>query len=94
MSRAGINILDGGSVLIACSKVFSGELEFGLIRLVDATNNCNKVVLAGSSHHRSPGSRTRKNQIIGSNVESHSVIRDRFSRGETYQFSHCRSLVK
>ena len=71
------------------AKFCQDELEFGLIRLEDATNNCNKVVLTASFHHRSLGSITQKNQIMGSNVESHSVIRDRFSRGETYQFTHC-----
>ena len=71
------------------AKFCPGELEFGLIRLEDAANTCNKVVLTARFHHRSPGSITHKNQIMGSNVESHSVIRDRFSRGKTYQLTHC-----
>ena len=47
---------------MACSKVFSGLVGVPLNMLVDATIVCNKVVVAASSHHRSPGSITRESQ--------------------------------
>ena len=41
-------------------KFFQGQLGFGLIRSEDAIIVYNKVVVAASSHHRSPGSITWK----------------------------------
>ena len=47
---------------MTCSKVFSGPVGAQLNTLEDATIVCNKVVVAASSHHRSPVSVTWKSQ--------------------------------
>ena len=44
-------------------ELFQGQLEFNLISSEDATIIYNKVVLARSSHHSSPGWITQKGQI-------------------------------
>ena len=44
-------------------NLFSGQLKFNQICSKDATIACCKVVVAASSHCRSPGSITRKSQI-------------------------------
>ena len=45
------------------AEFMQGQLEFNLICLEDATIIYNKVVLAASSHHSSPGWITQKGQI-------------------------------
>ena len=44
-------------------ELFQGQLEFNLISSEDATIIYNKVVVARSSHHSSPGWITQKGQI-------------------------------
>ena len=48
----------GGPVLIACSKVVSGPAGVQPNASESAMIVCNKVVVAASSHHGSPGSIT------------------------------------
>ena len=48
---------------VACSKVFLGLVGVRLNTLEDATIVCKEVVVAASSHHRSPGSITQESCI-------------------------------
>ena len=68
---------------MACSKVFSGLVGVRLNMLAEATIVCNKVVVAASSHHRSPGPITRESQTRIAAKQTYSAIRDHFLEGET-----------
>ena len=62
--------------------------------LEDATIACSKVVMAASSHHRSPGLIPWRSLILAAKQTPIPAIGDHFPGWETYQFSYYELFVK
>ena len=79
---------------MGCRKVLSESAGVRPNTLEDATMVWNKVVVAASSHHRSPGSTTGESQIPASKqipIRRYVTVSQ---EAKTYQLRYCKSLVK